>query len=67
MDPIADFAALPLVAPQRLRIEWHAALVVPATAATAVLLGTHQQLALELDDAEVFAARLQLDRGEAWT
>ena len=67
MYSIAYPASLPLVGPQCLRIEGHAALLVPSTTTTAVLLSTHQQLPLELDDAEVFAARLQFDRGKAWT
>jgi hypothetical protein len=58
VQAIADLAPLPLVAPEWLRLEWETALLRPATAATPVLFGAYEQLALELHDAEHLAARL---------
>src|SRR5215469_15942094 len=37
MHPVADLAAFPFVAPQRLRIEWHPTLLIPAATTAAVL------------------------------
>src|SRR5262249_56909082 len=69
VQAVADPAPLPLIAPQA-RVEGHPPLLLPAAAAASVLLRADEEIAHELDDAEVLTAGVDLHRGDtgaAWS